>query len=189
MSREDIEKAWNMQTSPTFTGLIPETFRKRPGTVRSDNPTHSVTAMGRYAEAITKDHKNAYGGEKTRARPKWASNGAFGKNSPWDKMYRLDTKYMFIGIDMRFCTMLHHVEVILLEDHLWKIYRSTPWPDFDFGQLGRKLEDLGLVRVGKIGEADTRLISSRILVDSAIRLLGFSAAPCRQEGPERLASR
>src|SRR5450759_1902401 len=49
MNLEMITKVWDIQTTPTFTGLIPETLRKRPGSVRSDNITHSVTAVGRYA--------------------------------------------------------------------------------------------------------------------------------------------
>ena len=171
MSREEIEKNWSLETKSTFTGLIPETFRKRVGTVRSDNPTHSVTAIGRYATEITKDHKDVSGGEGIPDRPKWASRGAFGENSPWDKLYALDARYMFIGVDFSVCTMLHHVQVIFWEDYLQKIDRNAPWPTFDFGRMGKKLEALGLVRFGKIAAATARLISARALVDTAIRLL------------------
>lgn len=178
MGREAIRKAWDIQTTPTFTGLIPETLRKRHGSVRSDNPTHSVTAVGRYASEITKDHKRAHGGEWAANWPRWVSRGAFGENSPWDKLYLLDATYMFIGVDFGCCTMLHHVQVLLLENYLRKTDSNAPWPTFDFGRMGKKLEGLGLVRIGKIGEAVTRLISSRSLVDTAIRVL-------REEGYDR----
>ncbi len=178
MDREAIRKAWDIQTTPTFTGLIPETLRKRHGSVRSDNPTHSVTAVGRHASEITKDHKRAHGGEWVANRPRWASHGAFGENSPWDKLYLLDAKYMFIGVDFGCCTMLHHVQVLLLENYLRKTDSNASWPTFDFRRMGNRLEDLGIVRIGKIGGAVTRLISSRSLVDTAIRVL-------REEGYDR----
>ena len=180
MDREAIEKAWDIQTTPTFTGLIPETLRKRHGSLRSDNPTHSVTAVGRYASEITKEHKRAHGGEWVANRPRWASHGAFGENSPWDKLYLLDAKYMFIGVDFGCCTMLHHVQVLLLENYLRKTDSNASWPTFDFLQMGNKLEALGIVRIGNIGGAVTRLISSRSLVDTAIRVL-------REEGIGRCA--
>lgn len=92
--------------------------------------------------------------------------------------YSLDAKYMFIGVDFGCCTMLHHVQVLLLENYLRKTDNNVPWPAFDFGRMGKKLEDLGLVKIGKIGGAVTRLISSRSLVDTAIRVL-------REEGYDR----
>jgi aminoglycoside 3-N-acetyltransferase len=171
LDREAIEKAWDMPSTPTFTGLIPETLRKRSGTMRSDNPTHSVTAVGRCASEITKDHKSAHGGEWAANRPRWASDGAFGDNSPWDKLYLANAKYMFIGVDFAFCTMLHHVQVLLLEKHLRKTDPHAPWPNFDFRRMGQRFEELGLVKIGKIGDAVTRLISTRSLVDTAIRIL------------------
>jgi len=170
-SLETITKAWDIQTTPTYTGLIPETLRKRPGSVRSDNITHSVTAVGRYASEITKDHKKAHGGEWAANRPKWASQGAFGENSPWDKLYTLDAKYMLIGVDFHSCTMLHHVQVVFLENYLRKTDGHAPWPTFDFRQMGQKLENLGIVRIGKIGGAVTRLMSCRSLVDTAASVL------------------
>ena len=171
MSLEMMKKAWNIQTTPTFTGLIPETLRKRPGSLRSDNITHSVTAVGRYASAITKDHKQAHGGEEAANRPVWASPGAFGENSPWDKLYTLDAKYMLIGVDFHSCTMLHHVQVVFWENYLKKIDDHAPWPKIDFIQVGQKLEDLGIIQIGKIGNAVTKLMSSRSLVDTAVSVL------------------
>ncbi len=171
MGREAIKKAWDIQTTPTFAGLIPETLRKRQGSVRSDNPSHSVTAVGRYASEITKDHKRAHGREWAADQPRWAAHGSFGENSLWDKLCLLDAKYMFIGVDFGCCTMLHHVQVLLLENYLRKTDSNASWPPFDFGRMGKKLEDLGLVRIGNIGGAVTRLTSSRSLVDTAIRIL------------------
>ena len=41
------------QHTRCWTGLVPETFRKRPNAVRSIHPTHSVSAIG--ADAIGHD--------------------------------------------------------------------------------------------------------------------------------------
>ena len=40
---EEIARAFQAAGPPTCTGLIPETFQRRPGVLRSGNPTHSVT--------------------------------------------------------------------------------------------------------------------------------------------------
>ena len=171
MSRQDIEQAWDIHTTPTFTGLIPETLRKRPESLRSDNATHSVTAVGHHAREITRYHQRARGGEGAPGRPKWASPGAFGFNSPWDKLYELDAKYLMIGVDFSCCTMLHHVQAVFWERYLRKIDRDAAWPVFSFPQMGKDIEDRELVRFGHIGNAAVRLIGSRLLVDSAIERL------------------
>lgn len=171
MDRESIKNSWDIKNTPTFTGIIPETFRKRPDSMRSDNPTHSVTAVGRFAAEITKDHNKAQGGEWAVDRPIWVSDGAFGMDSPWDKLYILDAKCLLIGVDFHSCTMLHHAQVMLLEKHLKHTGRSAHWPVFDFRLMGSKLEALGLVVTGKIGDATTRVIGCKSLIDMSIHIL------------------
>ncbi len=171
MSRQDIENAWEIHSTPTFTGLIPETMRKRTASLRSDNPTHSVSAMGHHAVEITRDHRRAHGGEHAPDRPKWFSKGALGENSPWDKLYQLNAKYLLLGVDFGRCTMLHHVQVLLLERHLTKLNPNASWPTFSFPKMGDALEKRGIVGVGNIGNATTRLIGCKALVDTALDLL------------------
>jgi aminoglycoside 3-N-acetyltransferase len=45
----------------TWAGTIPETFRKRPGVLRSLHPTHSVTAFGARAQEMIANHHNVPG--------------------------------------------------------------------------------------------------------------------------------
>jgi hypothetical protein len=47
---------WDIATSPSHPGLITETFRQRPESVRSDNPPHSISAIGARAVELTADH-------------------------------------------------------------------------------------------------------------------------------------
>jgi aminoglycoside 3-N-acetyltransferase len=42
--------------TPTTNGAIPDTFWRRPGVLRSVNPTHAFAAWGRQAERYTADH-------------------------------------------------------------------------------------------------------------------------------------
>jgi len=171
MDREAIAKAWDINNAPTYTGVIPETFRKRPGTLRSDNPTHSVTAVGKYAGEITKDHINACGAENAEGRPIWASRGAFGKDSPWDKLYKLDAKYLLIGVDFHNCTLLHHVQIVFWEEYLKPNNPHAPWPVLDFRKMGSRLEESGIVQTGMIGNSFTRLTGSKDMVDTAVKIM------------------
>ncbi len=180
LSAEEIARVFHAAGQPTFTGLIPETFRRRPDVLRSDNPTHSVTARGPLAADITGGHALAYGGENAVDRPVWASRGAFGPHSPWEKLYQHNAKYLFIGVDFNVCTIFHHVQVLLLLD----AGPQARWPQFDFRGMGRKLEEAGLVRRGNIGLAPAKWIACRELVDQSLRMLrpalkpaGRTAAP------------
>ena len=47
---------WDPRTTPSYVGIISETFRKRPEAVRSDHATHSVAAIGARAAELTADH-------------------------------------------------------------------------------------------------------------------------------------
>ena len=170
MPMEVIESNWDPAMQPTFTGLIPETFRKRHGVIRSANVTHSVAASGPLAAFITECHKNAYIGpnaENAPDRPVWASRGAFGPNSPWDRLCRLDAKYMFLGVDFNVCTIFHHVQTLLLAEAA----PGALWPKFNFLELGHAIESEGLVRTGKIGAAPAKWIKAGKLVDAALNIL------------------
>src|SRR5690242_1889304 len=49
--------AYDPALTPTFRmGIIPETFRKQTGVLRSSNPDASFAAWGKYARQITEDH-------------------------------------------------------------------------------------------------------------------------------------
>lgn len=166
-----IRDAWDIKNTPTYTGVIPETFRKRPGTLRSDNPTHSVTAYGKNAEYIVKDHSSARGAETCSDRPIWASASAFGFDSPWERLYELDAKCLLIGVGFYNCTMIHHVQVMYWEEYTGKIDPKAPWPTLDFHKMGDKLEELGVVQTGYIGSSFTKLIGCKLLVDAALDIM------------------
>ena len=77
-------------------GLLPRTFWKMPGAVRSVHPTHSVCARGKRAAELTALH-----GEDITP---------VGKNSPFMKLPEIGGRLLFIGEVLDCCTFMHGVE-------------------------------------------------------------------------------
>ena len=86
-----------------------ETFRKYPGVIRSINTQHSVCAIGKYANWLTKDHH--------RCRNCWD------ENSPWYRMTQLNALVFNLGIQSHYIgTFVHCVEGLLWKEHpYWNI--------------------------------------------------------------------
>ncbi|MGE4538370.1 MAG: AAC(3) family N-acetyltransferase [Desulfovibrio sp.] len=82
------------ETSPSEQGVLSEYIRTRPGAVRSVHPLFSVCAAGAQADALCAD----------------TSASAFGYNSPFERMLRLDAKIVCLGTDLHSMTFVHHVE-------------------------------------------------------------------------------
>lgn len=106
----DAYKTWNKLTSPSDVGLITETFRKREGVLRSDQATHSVCAYGKLKEFITSEHSTS----KPRMHP--YGDYAFSHGSPWQKMYDLGAKILFIGVGLEAHTFHHFAEAVFSEE-------------------------------------------------------------------------
>lgn len=90
---------FDVRTSVGCVGLIPETFRKMPGTVRSLHPTHSVSAWGKYAKEMTCDHQ--------------LDNTPVGPHSPYQKLLQYNGKILMLGCSVRSMTFMHGVEEIV----------------------------------------------------------------------------
>ncbi|MCX7598265.1 MAG: AAC(3) family N-acetyltransferase [Armatimonadetes bacterium] len=185
---------WDVHTSPSYVGLITETFRKRPDSVRSDNPTHSVSAIGRRAHELTRDHGRA------GLRPCVFGDTAFARESPWQRLYDWDAAYCFIGVDFSVNTMGHFAETLFvervleacppdrrpaLEARLRRWEKPGVWPSHDFRAMGERLAALGLVRFSRIGSATLRCIRARAMVDNILAAL--EAEPDAWFDPEFLA--
>lgn len=87
---------FNVKNSKTHLGAIPSTFLSYDNISRSIHPTHSVSAIGKFARQITEDHHKG--------------NRTFGMNSPWSKIIQLDGKILGIGISLGPTTQYHYVE-------------------------------------------------------------------------------
>ena len=97
---------WDINNTPSDVGFLSETCRKRDGVLRSDQETHSVTAIGVNAEFITSAHR----GGKPRVCP--YGEQAFSYTSPWQRICDLGGKVVFIGVALKFkSTLLHKTRV------------------------------------------------------------------------------
>ncbi len=192
---QDISE-WDYDNSPSYPGLITETLRRRPDSIRSNNPTHSVSAIGKRAAELTADHG------KWGLRPCLFGDAAFAAASPWERFYLWDAHYSFLGVDFTYNTMAHYCQCVLLEwalqqapsdrradlearisrwDAIVEYYREAQagsgrtvtfmWPGFSFKAMGEHLADLGLVRFGTIGAATIRGIRTREMVDTILATL------------------
>jgi aminoglycoside N3'-acetyltransferase len=176
---------WDVRTSPSDVGRITETFRLRPGVLRSDHATHSVAATGRWAFEITQGHRTASG------RPGPWGDAAFGRGSPWEKLYDLEAQIVFLGVDFRVNTMGHFVEHRIAERAIecatpdrqpvmreglrgWQ--KTGVWPNLDRMKLQGELEPLSLLSRARCGEAMLLTVPAKAMVDAAISMA--EADPC-----------
>ena len=151
--------------SPSEVGRITETLRLRPEAHRSDNPTHSVAAIGRQADEITAGH----GGGEGRPSP-WGEL-AFGHESPWQRFYDLDAVCVLLGVDWEVNTMFHYIQSRFIEPYWSEFAAPPPYPYFDRTPMGRELEAAGIVRTCALGSATVTAVDSRPMVDRSIAAL------------------
>lgn len=154
-------------TSIKATGIIPETFRSFPGVMRSRHPAYSFAAWGRRARWITAGQPFADG---------------LGRRSPLGKLYDLDGRVLLIGVWHGVSTSLHLAEsliekwpkmtnggpVLVRGKRRWLRWREPDGDSDRFAGLGRAFERVHPVRIGKVGDAESRLVSQRAMVDFAV---------------------
>ena len=95
--RENLP-SFDVRTTPTTMGAIPEAFRHWPGTCRSEHPLESVCVRGPRAEEVTHDHPIAF---------------SEGPGSPFAKLYDLDSRILLLGVGFNRCTALHFAESLV----------------------------------------------------------------------------
>jgi len=124
--------SWYMD-KPSDVGYLTEYFRKQIYVYRSNHPTHSVAARGKYAYDLTFEH--------TALGPHYCPFGeyAFADSSPWAKMYEMNAKILFLGCSPKFNTMKHMIEGIFVEQNLADVKDPAARDD-----LERQLRHLGI---------------------------------------------
>jgi len=154
-------------TTPTTMGAIPEAFRTFPGTKRSRHPIVSVCANGRHAEEITKHH---------------ALEFCEGKGTPFEKLYDLDGQTLLLGVGFNRCSSLHFAEslvpgrrtslsrypIIQNGERVWVEKLDMAYDNgTHFPVVGSQFSEAGHVTIGRVGNAEALLFSTRELVDFA----------------------
>lgn len=162
--------AFDPDLTPVFRmGVIPETFRKGRGVLRSSHPNVSFAAWGEHAREITENQ---------------ALVPFFGEHSPLARVYALDGWVLLLGVGHGNNSSLHVAEVRAKIQHTiindgapmlvdgvrqWVTYEDVDSDDEDFPALGADFaRETGLQREGKVGRADSILVPQRPLIDYAV---------------------
>lgn len=166
--------SYDADTTPSAVGKISEKFRLRKNTFRSLHPVHSVAAIGKHAELITRDHEMCETG--------------CGTGTPYLKIKDLGGKVMLLGVDMDRNTIMHS-----LEEEIDAVYLKTldiPAPTYIDGYENKKFtlkkfppghrDFIGITPIlrqrdaiveGKIGDAVVKVMDIRDLFDIGLDIL------------------
>jgi aminoglycoside 3-N-acetyltransferase len=156
-------KVFNPLASPSTNGTIPDAAWRRPDAVRSLHPTHAVCAFGPKAEAWLAGHLAA---------------GAFGPDSPIGRLIRGGGYLLGLGSGLGSATTYHLAEVsmpcrsidlfgrkdrVVMPDGSVQVvpgiaWRERPCPAPLCPELDRLLDRRGLLRRGRVGQADCWLV-------------------------------
>jgi aminoglycoside 3-N-acetyltransferase len=96
---------FDIRYTPSNVGIIPETFRMMPGTLRSLHPTHSVCAAGPLAGELIEAHA--------------ADITPCGPNSPFRALVERGGQILFLGCGLEANTTMHAVEELLVPPYLF----------------------------------------------------------------------
>jgi len=168
---------YNPRETPCTTGMIPETFRKLEGAVRSLHPSLSIAAIGPKAKEVVE-----------------TSTGS--SLEGWKKLLELDGYVLLMGVSLKVCTAMHLAESrVKFPKHIlekitppkWFVEKYPgnewewdigPYPDFS------KMEDpclrRGIMKNVKVGKATLKLLKLKKLVNLYTKYL--------QKNPDRFYS-
>ncbi|MEC0123266.1 AAC(3) family N-acetyltransferase [Paenibacillus pabuli] len=162
---------FHVESSPCCVGILPELFRKRPEVVRSWHPTHSVAALGRDAEAFTKDDH--------------LFDTPCARGSAWGKLLDRKATILLVGVDLRRNTFIHGIEEWVdipgrLTDGHEMLRTVLPdgteisvpsrrhcglsWSEH-FWKVDDVLERKGAMRKGMLGDAVVRVCDAAMLTE------------------------
>ncbi|MGJ5814638.1 aminoglycoside 3-N-acetyltransferase [Paludibaculum fermentans] len=166
-------------------GILHETIRNWPGTLRSDHPDAGVAALGAQAEWITAEHPFHYG---------------YGPGTPLEKVLLAKGRVLMLGAPLDTITLLHFAEhQAQLPDKRIRRYRrlmpgtnGPEWVEFEefdtadpvhdllpqncFEQIAKAYLAAGGGVQGRVGGADAFLFDGSKLVQFAIAWLERFAA-------------
>ena len=102
---------FDVANTPSCVGALTEFFRKRPGTMRSVHPTHSVSGIGSAAGHMLSEHSR----DVTPC----------GEHSPYFKLKAEAGQILFIGCGLKPNTSMHAVEELVEPPYLY-----NSWVDY-----------------------------------------------------------
>lgn len=157
-------------THTSFMGVIPETFRKQEGVLRSSHPHVSFAAWGRDARKIIENHSLDY---------------ALSDQSPLGRIYELGGYILLLGAPTDSNSSLHlaeykqnnsFVQPVVWDVKMWAdgkekwvTYQDINNDSDDFNKIFDDFnKETNYVLEGRVGEATCYLIPQKEMVDYAV---------------------
>ncbi|MDH7480900.1 MAG: AAC(3) family N-acetyltransferase [Armatimonadota bacterium] len=172
----DNPPVFDVANTPCWTGLIPETARKRQDFIRSAHPTHSVCASGKEAERFIESHE--------------FSPTPCGEGSPYDKLVEAGGYILLIGVGHECNTTMHYCEEMAgVPYHLQEkeAYAMVRYPDGRTADVPVRLHKYGIPRnfarlepeflangiqtEGRIGESIIKLVKANKMAEMVLAYL------------------
>lgn len=169
---------FHQHLSPSITGRITESFRRRPSAVRSLHPTHSVAAIGPDAQEFCSGHE--------------LYSTPCSRTSPYGRVVARGGQVLMLGVGLDCLTLMHGIEewaevpwlfnrvetlhVITTSGSVLTVIsrRHTNDPHYeerDFPSLEPLLNQAGAIRYGTAGNATIRVIDPQRCTDVLMPLL------------------
>jgi aminoglycoside N3'-acetyltransferase len=95
-SSDQPAPVFDARTTPSQTGLLAETFRRRPAAIRSIHSTHSLTGEGPLAAEICAGHYNC--------------ETPCGEGTPFSRLVHRGAGALMLGVSFRYYTPFHTAE-------------------------------------------------------------------------------
>jgi aminoglycoside 3-N-acetyltransferase len=160
--------AFDPDITPSDMGAISEALRTTDGAVRSAHPQSSFAAIGPEADLLMADH---------------ALGCHLGPDSPLGKLTKADAQVLMIEVGYWAFTGFHLAEyqytprpptrkyacVVATADggRSWEEYDDVVLDDQKFDDIGESMEKKVVVRRGKVGRAECRLVPLHAAVEFA----------------------
>jgi len=166
---------FDVRSTPSCVGTLPEFFRTRPGSKRSLHPTHSVCAVGRLASEMISAHIQ--------------DSTPCGPNSPFHRLSEFDGQILMLGCGLRPNTSMHALEELIKPIYLFsppitymlidetgktlqKDYTRHNFQGWEqrYDRVAEILAPPNL-RLGKVLNAQSHLIEASGLRDTALKAM------------------
>jgi aminoglycoside 3-N-acetyltransferase len=106
------DPVFDVRRTPSRMGLISEFFRRQPGVIRSEHPTHPILGRGLQAPRVLEGHARcAYG---------------CGPGSPFERLLQRAGKVAFLNVPMDTMTYFHYLEHLIAPSLPFPLYEQEP---------------------------------------------------------------
>lgn len=163
---------WKQSDTPSNCGYLTEYFRTYPGVKRSLHPTHACSAIGAKAEWLLAGHP---------------TQGGEAPGCPFHRLAEAGGFIMMVGIKYNACTLLHVSEeledvpyrkhachesyarshLMITADGREIPYTPVTFPgcSYNFRQVETELHKAGLIKHGKVGNAECTLAKASDILE------------------------